>query len=150
MEETTQMVGKERSFGRGVLLTIVTLGLYPLYWHYKAYNELVEEFDVGEFPTGLYVASLIPIVNIVTQIMFMSSFIEDLNTIRSDQGLSTELSLGEFLAWAILGGIIIVGPFVAYHKLQTSINDVWQNAGGTTGGPQTETPQAEAAPTAAE
>lgn len=131
-------------------MTIVTLGIYPLYWHYKAYNELIEEFGVGEFPTGLYVASFIPIVNIVTQIMFMSSFIEDLNTIRSDQALPTDLSLGEFLAWAILGGIVLVGPFVAYYKLQTSINDVWDNVGEATDGPRTAAPEAEAAPAAAE
>ncbi len=136
MSSDAQLAGKERSFGRGVLLSIVSLGLYPLYWHFKAYKEVTEEFDVEEFPTGLYVASLIPIVNIVTQIMFMNRFIGDVNTVREGQGLAPELSIGEFLGWAILGSLIVVGPFVAYYKLQTTINEVWAAAGtGRSEGP---------------
>jgi hypothetical protein len=130
MKQGSELTGKERSFARGVLLTIVTLGLYSLYWHYKAYQELIESFDLDEFPMGLFVASLIPLVNLVAMPMFMSRFIDDLNGVRSELGLSEEITLGSFLGWYVLGSLIVVGPFVAYHKLQTSINDVWTNASG--------------------
>lgn len=119
--------GKSRGFWRGILLLTVTFGIYALYWHYKAYNELAEEYTVT-FPTGWYVASLIPIIGPLARLIFMSNFIDDLNSIRRQMGLGRDITLGGFLAWYILGSFIIIGPFVAYAKLQGSINDIWNGA----------------------
>lgn len=121
--------GKPRSFGRGLLLTVVTLGIYALYWHYKAYKELEDAFpDRVDFPLGMYILCYVPYINLLTQILFMSNFISDVNKLRYERDLPRKVTLGSFLAWSILGLFIIVGPFVAYHKLQTSINDIWHEA----------------------
>lgn len=40
-------VGRKRSFGVGLLLTIVTLGVYAVYWNYKAHNELYRQFELN-------------------------------------------------------------------------------------------------------
>lgn len=40
-------VGRRRSFGVGLLLTIVTLGVYAVFWNYKAHNELYRQFELN-------------------------------------------------------------------------------------------------------
>lgn len=40
-------VGKSRNFLRGFLLTVGTVGLYAVYWNYKAQDELYKQFELG-------------------------------------------------------------------------------------------------------
>jgi predicted RNA-binding Zn-ribbon protein involved in translation (DUF1610 family) len=128
---------KPRSFGRGLLLIVVTLGLYIFYWHYKAYKELEDAFPRRvDFPLGLYVLSYVPFISVVGQLLFMSSFISDVNELRYGHDLPRQLTLGGFLAWFVLGSFVIVGPFVAYYKLQSSINGVWNEAQRSSASPQ--------------
>ena len=42
-----QPVGRKRSFAVGLLLTIVTFGIYAVYWNYKAHNELYRQFELA-------------------------------------------------------------------------------------------------------
>lgn len=40
-------VGRPRRFAVGLLLTIVTFGIYAVYWNYKAHNELYRQFELA-------------------------------------------------------------------------------------------------------
>lgn len=40
-------VGRKRRFGAGLLLTIVTFGIYAVYWNYKAHNEIYRQFELA-------------------------------------------------------------------------------------------------------
>lgn len=42
-----QKVGGKRSFGMGLLLTIVTFGVYAVYWNYRAHNEVYRQFELA-------------------------------------------------------------------------------------------------------
>ncbi|HEX2676586.1 MAG TPA: DUF4234 domain-containing protein [Polyangiales bacterium] len=108
----------------GLLLTIVTLGIYPLFWHYAAFKELYDQ-EKQEFPTLWYVLCYVPLVSLVALPVFMSKNLDFLNELRARNQLAPIFGIGGFLAWYVLGELIVVGPFIAYHRLQTAINDVW-------------------------
>lgn len=119
--------GKARSFGRGLFFIVITLGIYQLYWHYKAYKEIEEAHPADvDYPLALYLLSYVPIIGLIGQVLYMSSFIDDVNKIRHKYQLPEGTTLGSFLAWYVLGSLILVGPFVAYYQLQSSINDIWR------------------------
>src|SRR4051794_24539882 len=60
----TGPVGKVRSTGTCVLLTIVTLGLYSWYWYYKTHDEMKQHSGDGiGGPVALILAIFIGIVN---------------------------------------------------------------------------------------
>lgn len=42
-----QKVGTKRSFAAGLLLTIVTFGVYAVYWNYRAHNEVYRQFELA-------------------------------------------------------------------------------------------------------
>lgn len=42
-----EKVGQKRIFGVGLLLTIVTFGIYAVYWNYRAHNELYRQFELA-------------------------------------------------------------------------------------------------------
>jgi Flp pilus assembly pilin Flp len=127
-------VGKPRSFLRGFLLTVVTLGLYGIYWNYQAHDEVFEQWNLDEkgedqgvlfLVLGLIFAPLLWV--------YQYKFVENVNAARAEAGLEEGVTAVEFLLWAIVGAIILVGPIVAYYKLQTSINEAWEAL--ETGGP---------------
>lgn len=133
--QASGMAGKERAFIRGFLLAVVTLGLYGIYWLYKAHDEILTEHKVDEFPTGKFVLALIPIVNIVGAPLYFIAFNENVNGARHKLGLQEAMSNGEVLAWIIAGFIIPLIPvIVLFYKLQTAINEVWQATGTGAGG----------------
>lgn len=53
---------EEKSLGLQVVLTIVTLGLYPMYWFYSTAKQL----DAGTDASLTPILGLIPVVNIVS------------------------------------------------------------------------------------
>ena len=117
--------GKPRSFGVGLLLTIVTCGIYPWFWHYMAFKELHDQENRTDFPLGLFICSFIPFLNLVCMPLFMSHNLDFLNSLRAKRGLPPIFGIGGFLAWYVLGSWIIVGPFIAYSRLQNAINELW-------------------------
>lgn len=62
---------------------------------------------------------------------------ENVEAVRSDLGLGEGVSPVEFFLWLIPGAFILVGPFVAYYKLQNAINEVWHELDAADEGPGT-------------
>lgn len=103
-----QKVGQKRSFGVGLLLTIVTLGVYAVYWNYRAHNELYRQFELGRenrdegmvwYVLGL---TLPPFL-----IPYFWIFASNVNYLRERIGLRKAMTPGRFVALAGSG----VGAF---------------------------------------
>lgn len=116
-----------RSFRREALLALATLGLYALYWNYEVHREIHEEYDLGRkgrpFRKALFFAGIVvpPLFW-----LYQRRFVRNLNAVRAHLGLPQDITAREFLLWEVLGSLFLVGPFLAYYRLQRSVNDVWE------------------------
>jgi uncharacterized membrane protein (DUF485 family) len=117
--------GKRREFSVGLLLTIFSFGIYPCYWHYVAFRELYDQERRDDFPLALYLCCYIPFVHLICQALYMARQLEFLSEQRTRHGLGPTIGIGEFLLWVTLGHLIIVGPPIAYARLQRQINELW-------------------------
>lgn len=105
----TVRVGKKRSFARGLLLTIVTFGIYGLYWSYKAPHEVYRQFDLedegrDEGVVWLILGLLIPFLIIV----YYWKAIDNLRYIRTRLGLADRLKPGTFVALFVGPNVVLV------------------------------------------
>jgi len=128
----TAKVGKARPFWRGLLLTIVTFGLYGIYWNFKAHHEVYQQFDLEaegrDQGIVLFILGIvIPFVGFVLYLIYQWKFVENVNFVRARMGLGEGPSPLEFILWNTLGLLlfIVVGPAIGYYRLQSGINDVW-------------------------
>lgn len=89
----TERVGKPRPFLRGLALTIVTFGIYGVYWKYKAPQELYRQFDLlhegrDEGVAWLVLGLVLPVVMLV----YYWKAAEHVRYIRRRLGLEPGLS----------------------------------------------------------
>lgn len=123
-------VGKARSFWRGFFLTIVTLGIYSIYWEFKTHHEVYQQFDLEDEGRDegiilFILAILIPLVGLILFFIYMAKFIGNVNFVRGKMGQGEGVGALEFILWTTAGWLILVGPVIGYYKLQTTINGVW-------------------------
>lgn len=151
-------MGKKRPVWRTLVLGLGTLGIYGLYWFYKAHAELCDRFQ-GETPDvdretlwfvlGILLAPFF--------LVYLWKFVADVNRARETTGLSRSLSAFWILvlvaSFGFLGGILVVrlqiptwqgyalavlGWVLAVASLQADINEVWSRLdeqGEIAGGP---------------
>lgn len=119
-----ELAGKKRSFWRGLALTLVTLGLYSIYWWYKAFREVYVQED-RPFPTALYWCFLIPLVNFVTILVYGTRGLRTLNDGREARGIGRSLGFGIFFLLLL---IPLVGGLIAYALVTESLNEYWDAA----------------------
>jgi hypothetical protein len=108
-------VGHVRSPLAVILLSIITLGIYALYWQYSSFKELKEYSGEGiGGGLGLLFAILVGIVN-----AFMLP--HEIGRLYSREGQSEPVSAltGFWVFLPIVGGIIWV------VKTQGRLNDLW-------------------------
>ena len=67
VETTSEPLGKDRSPGAVLGLSIITLGIYFLVWYYKINNEIRRhDPDIKVSPGWAVVAMMIPVANVVS------------------------------------------------------------------------------------
>lgn len=120
--------GSRRGFWRGLLLTAATLGVYALYWNYIVHRELHDRYDLHRkgrpFGKALFWAGvLVPPVFW----LYQRRLVRNVNAVRAHLGLDRTLTARQFLLWEVPGTLTLVGPFLAYRKLQGSINEIWDH-----------------------
>jgi cbb3-type cytochrome oxidase subunit 3 len=114
-----RQVGKTRNPWGVFLLSIITLGIYGLWWYYTI-NREVRDYDRSiEVEPGLSVlAQFVPIVNFVS--IFRSG--ERINTAQRSAGSTAQCSpLVGFLL------VFVLGTWIVYY--QSQINKVWDMHG---------------------
>lgn len=109
-------VGKARNPWAVVGLSVITLGIYRIYWEYRSLKDLKDFTGEGIGPTwGLVLAILIPIVN---------SFVLPSEIGRIERGENKQDSLSG------LTGFWVIVPFVGWIiwtvMVQNSLNQVWR------------------------
>jgi hypothetical protein len=114
-QSTRGPVGNVRSPVAVILLSIITLGIYALYWEYSSFKELKHYSGEGiGGGLGLLFAILLGIVN-----AFMLPY--EVGNLYARQGTSEPVSAltGFWVFLPIVGGIIWV------VKTQGRLNDYW-------------------------
>ncbi len=109
-------VGHARSTVAVILLTIVTLGIYGLYWQYSVFKELKEYSGEGiGGGLALLFAFLVGIVNIFVLPL-------EIGSLYSRDGQAPPVS-GVTGCWIFLP---LVGWFIWLVKVQGRMNDFWE------------------------
>jgi Domain of unknown function (DUF4234) len=115
-------LGQKRGVGFGILLFIVTLGLYGWYWAFKTHEELKQRTGEGLGGVlGLVIWILISPVN---------AFVipSEIGKMYSGDGKQSPVN-GWTGLWLFPFGIFIIPAIVWFVKVQGSLNQYWDEAG---------------------
>ena len=115
-------VGQTRSTGLGILLFIVTFGIYGWYWFYKSHEEMKRHSGVG---LGGGIALVLTILVSVVMPYLTSSEVGELYKRRGQQPPVTGLTG----LWNFPGCFILVGPVIWFVKTNGALNDYWRSLG---------------------
>lgn len=120
----TGPIGRIRGTGLCILLTFVTLGIYPLVWYYQVHDEMKRHTGDG---LGGGLALLIAfVVGVVSP--FLAS--AEVGAMYARRGEAKPVS-GQTGLWYIPGFLILVGPFVWFVKTNGALNDYWRSLGAS-------------------
>ena len=115
-------VGKVRNPGVVILLSIVTLGIYSLWWQYTEFRELKEHNGTG---LGGAVGLLIAIFLFIVNAFVLPS---EINNMYSSEGGQSPVKTAT--GWWVF--LPIVGLFIWVFKVQTALNQHWEHHGAVT------------------
>jgi hypothetical protein len=114
-------VGQIRGTGFAILLSIVTIGIYTLYWYYKVHDEMKAHSGQGiGGPVALILALFVGIVSP----FIVSSEVGNLYTRRGEKAPVSAITG----LWALLP---IIGSIIGFVKVNGALNDYWRSLGAT-------------------
>lgn len=115
---------KERSFLMYLLLTIVTCGIYSIYYWYTYTEELNRMTDGDGEPLQDYIVVLL--LSIITCGIYKYIWLYKVGNKLVKNGPRYGVSFSEdgstILLWYILGSFIAIGPFMAVYFLTNNFN----------------------------
>lgn len=114
-------VGKVRSPLVVLLLSIVTIGIYGLYWHYKTFQE-IKEYS-GEGIGGVLGLILALFCGIIVIFVLPS----EVGNLYSREGQSSPISAVTGL-WVL---IPLIGGLIWLWKVQGRLSDFWRSKGAS-------------------
>lgn len=118
-------VGKVRSTGTCVLLSIVTLGIYTWVWYFKTHEEMKQH--TGQGIGG--VLALVLAIFVGPVMPFLTSHEVGGLYERRGQGRPVSAMTG---LWAILlGWLFLIGLIVWFVKTNSALNDYWRSVGAS-------------------
>jgi hypothetical protein len=109
-------LGRERGVAFVIVMTIVTLGIYGLYWDYKTYEEMKQHTGDG---LGGVVGLVIGIVIAIVNFFVIPS---EVGKMYKSDGQTAPVS-GWLGLWVLLP---LIGVIVWYVKVQGALNRYWQ------------------------
>lgn len=116
-------IGKVRGTGMCILLTIVTLGLYSLYWYFKVHQEMKDHSGQGiGGPIALLLAIFVGIV-----MPFLSS--SEVGGLYERQGRRAPVTALTGLWFLLLSWFFLVGAIVWFVRTNAALNDYWRSVG---------------------
>ena len=114
--------GQQRGVGFVILLTIVTLGIYSLYWVYKTQEEMKQHTGDG----------LGGVLGLVIWILIwpVSAFVipHEIATMHKKDGREPPFSAWVGL-WLFPFGILLIPAIVWFVKVQGALNRYWESKG---------------------
>lgn len=116
----------DRSMIVTILLSIVTLGIYTLFFYNgiaRDLNVIASRYD-GRKTMNYWLLALIvaPITFGIGSIVWIHKMSNRVGFELRRRRLSNNFSAGTYWLWGVLGSLIIIGPFVYLHKLCEAMN----------------------------
>jgi len=115
---------KKRGLGGLIILSIVTFGIYGLYWIHKLAKDVnaICEGD-GKKTGGLLKLWLLSMITFgIYALVWMYMLGDRLQDNGPKYNQTFKESGGTVLLWYLLGSLIIVGPFIAMHIIIKNTN----------------------------
>ncbi len=106
---------QKKSVATVLILTIITCGIYGIYWVYKTAQDLESEVGAGKFQPGV-LAILCLFLGFIGFILFGMTIDESLNKAREARGIA---KVDNQLIYILLGFLI---PIVLVALVQSEIN----------------------------
>jgi len=113
----TGPLGQPRGIGFGILIFIITFGIYGIYWVFKTQNEVKEHS--GQGVGGVLGLVIYIVVGVVTWFLVPS----EVGKMFKQDGREAPFS-GWTGLWMLLP---IIGAFVWFIKVQSSLNRYWES-----------------------
>ena len=115
-------IGKPRSVGLTILVTIVTLGIWTLVWSYLNGDELQRYRNDG---LGGILYLVITLLLAPVTMFLMANEVEQMYRDSGEEPRITTL-------WGLWFLLPLIGQIIWYVRIQNAINMYWQARGGTT------------------
>lgn len=117
---TTGPLGQHRGIGFGILLFIVTFGLYGLYWAYKTQEEMKQH--TGEGLGGVLGLVVWIVVSAVSAFVIPS----EIGKMYTRDGREPPIT-GWTGLWLFPGAILVIPAIVWFVKVQGALNRYWES-----------------------
>jgi hypothetical protein len=118
---TTGPLGQQRGIGFGILMFIITFGIYSIYWVFKTQEEIKEHSGIGV--GGVLGLVIWIVIGIVTHFLIPS----DVGKMYKADGREAPMT-GWTGLWPLLP---IIGSIVWFVKVQGSLNRYWESKSAT-------------------
>ncbi len=110
----TTRVGRPRSFALGLFLTIVTFGIYGVYWSYKAHVEVHRQYELDregrdDAVVWLVLGLLLPILLVV----YYWKFVSNVRYVRARMQLPGGITPGGFVTGFVLASLVVFAGSIA-------------------------------------
>jgi len=116
-DQNTGPLGQPRGIGFAILMTIVTLGIYSLYWVFKTQDEVKNHS--GQGVGGVLGLVIYIVVSVVTWFLIPS----EVGKMFTRDGRPAP-----FTGWTGLWLLLpIIGAFVWFIKIQGALNRYWES-----------------------
>lgn len=139
------------------VLTLVTLGIYGIYWWYQVNREMVDlgrarsADGLGDNPTMSLLAMFPGALILVPPLVSLYNGIKRMQ--RAQEVTTGEVTMNGWIVLAVIlvGFIIPFAGLIAYGYIQSELNRAWENIGhdqtGALQAPVADTPPIEGQPT---
>jgi len=121
-----KMLDEQRGVGKFIIFSILTFGIYSLYSQYTLARDvnIICEGD-GKKTAGLFKSILLTIVTFgIYGVVWQGLLADRLKDNAPRYGLAFKEDGLTIVLWDVLGAFIIVGPFIAMHKILKNVNDL--------------------------
>ena len=107
------------------LLTVITLGIYQFYFYAVAAKEInIACKDDGRNTFGFWITFILGVfTGGLFYIIWYVLLVSRMNDFLATKGVEKRITPLGYLLWDTIGLLIIVGPFIAMHKLLHTMND---------------------------
>ena len=115
-----------RSLGMFLLLSIITLGIYSIYFFSKIgtdLNKIASRYDGKKTMHFCLIAFLLtPVTLGIAALVWYHKMSDRVGSELRRRGYEKTIGSDTYWLWGILGSLIIIGPFVYIYKLSGAMN----------------------------
>ena len=119
-------VGKIRPPAQVILFSIITCGIYAIYWYYTIMNDLNKARGKEIINPVLFLVLSIFCGFLLWYILYVI----DKNLVELSAEEGTNYNKENFILWLVLSFVLGVGTIVAMWQITNAYNDIWARRSG--------------------